>query len=100
MTTDQSLQQLFSRRAWHKNTGIRDNTARTEKVFEALSHLPFIREYTLIGGSALAMQIHHRLSENLGFCIWTRNVKKEKPEVDWPSIQGSTMYSFSPGMHK
>jgi hypothetical protein len=28
MTTDQSLQQLFSRRAWHKNTGIRESTAR------------------------------------------------------------------------
>lgn len=28
MTTDQSLQQLFSRRAWHKQTGIRESTAR------------------------------------------------------------------------
>ncbi len=29
MTTEQSLQQLFSRRAWHKNTGIGASTART-----------------------------------------------------------------------
>lgn len=28
MTTDQSLQQLFSHRAWHKHTGIRESTAR------------------------------------------------------------------------
>jgi predicted nucleotidyltransferase component of viral defense system len=62
-------------------------TSFTEKVFEALSHLPFIREYTLIGGSALALQIHHRLSEDLDFCIWTRNVKKDKPEVNWLEIE-------------
>lgn len=62
-------------------------THQTEKVFEAISQLPFIREYTLIGGSALALQIHHRLSEDLDFCIWTKNPKKEKPTVDWPGIE-------------
>jgi hypothetical protein len=31
MTTDQSLQKLFSKRAWHKNSGIRESTARIYK---------------------------------------------------------------------
>jgi hypothetical protein len=40
-----------------------------------------------VGGSALALQIHHRLSEDLDFCIWTKNLKKHKPTVDWPYIE-------------
>jgi len=62
-------------------------TAQTEKVFETISQLPFIQQYTLIGGSALALQIQHRLSEDLDFCIWTKNMKKDKPIVDWPVIE-------------
>jgi len=60
---------------------------QTEKVFHAISQLPFIREYTLIGGSALAIQIHHRLSEDLDFCIWSKNPKKDTPVVDWFGIE-------------
>ncbi len=62
-------------------------TAQTEKVFKTISQLPFIKQYTLIGGSALALQIQHRLSEDLDFCIWTKNMKKDKPVVDWPVIE-------------
>ncbi|HOS89171.1 MAG TPA: nucleotidyl transferase AbiEii/AbiGii toxin family protein [Prolixibacteraceae bacterium] len=60
---------------------------QTEKLLISLSELPFIREYTLIGGSALALQIGHRLSEDLDFCIWSKNLKKDKPTVDWPLIE-------------
>ena len=33
-----------------------------------------INGYTLIGGSALSLQIGKRLSENLDFCKWSTNV--------------------------
>jgi hypothetical protein len=32
-------------------------------VFEKLSETPFIENYTLVGGTALSLQIRHRLSE-------------------------------------
>ncbi|MBN3036042.1 MAG: nucleotidyl transferase AbiEii/AbiGii toxin family protein [Bacteroidales bacterium] len=41
----------------------------TRKVFRKLSGLPFISTYTLVGGTALAMQIRHRLSEDLDFIL-------------------------------
>lgn len=62
-------------------------TKQTEKVFRSLSLLPFTGEFTLIGGSALALQINHRLSEDLDFCIWSKQLKKDKPVVDWPTIE-------------
>lgn len=40
---------------------------KTRKVFEKLSETDFIRNYTLVGGTALSIQIQHRLSEDLDF---------------------------------
>jgi len=59
----------------------------TESVFRRVSTLSCLREYTLIGGTALALQINKRKSEDLDFCIWSKNLKKDKPTVDWPSIE-------------
>jgi len=59
----------------------------TDLLFAPLSALTTVSEYTLIGGSALSVQINKRKSEDLDFCIWTKNRKKDKPEVDWPSIE-------------
>jgi len=59
----------------------------TDDLFGPLSGLMSVSKYTLIGGSALSLQINKRKSEDLDFCIWTKNRKKEKPEVDWPSIE-------------
>jgi len=59
----------------------------TEKVFRKVSQLNCVKGYTLIGGTALSLQISHRLSEDLDFCIWSKNLKKDKPAVDWPLIQ-------------
>jgi hypothetical protein len=39
----------------------------TRKVFEKLSVASFIDNFTLVGGSALSIQIKHRLSEDLDF---------------------------------
>jgi len=60
---------------------------QTEKLLIRLSDLPVIREFTLVGGSALALQIGHRLSEDLDFCIWSKDLRKDKPTVDWPLIE-------------
>jgi len=60
---------------------------QTEAIFSAVSELPCIRDYTLIGGTALAVQINHRKSEDLDFCIWTKNPKTDKPTVNWPVIE-------------
>lgn len=59
----------------------------TEKIFEAVSLLDCIKDYTLIGGTAISLQIGKRLSEDLDFCKWSTNLKKDKPTVDWPQIK-------------
>lgn len=60
---------------------------KTGLLFEAISKLSCIREYVLIGGTALSLQIGKRLSEDLDFCKWSTNIKKDKPSVDWPKIE-------------
>jgi hypothetical protein len=60
---------------------------KTEVIFEAMSKLHCIRDYTLIGGTALAVQINRRKSEDLDFCIWSKNLKSDKPTVNWPAIE-------------
>jgi hypothetical protein len=60
---------------------------KTELLFEAISNLNCIRDYVLIGGTALSLQIGKRLSEDLDFCKWSTNLKKDKPTVDWPNIE-------------
>jgi hypothetical protein len=62
-------------------------TKNTEKIFEAVSLLNSIKDYTLIGGTAISLQIGKRLSEDLDFCKWSTNLKKDKPSVNWPQIK-------------
>jgi hypothetical protein len=62
-------------------------TENTEKIFEAVSLLDCIKDYTLIGGTAISLQIGKRLSEDLDFCKWSTNLKTDNPAVDWPQIQ-------------
>ena len=62
-------------------------TKNTEKIFEAVSLLDCIKEYTLIGGTAISLQIGKRLSEDLDFCRWSTDLKKDKPTVNWPQIK-------------
>lgn len=64
--------------------GLTDNT---NKIFKVLSKLNCINGYTLIGGTAISLQINKRLSEDLDFCRWSTNLKKDKPTVDWPTIE-------------
>ena len=60
----------------------------TEKVFEQISKLECIKNYTLIGGTALALQLGHRVSEDLDFCKW-RKSKNDFVRIDeWKQIIG------------
>ena len=56
----------------------------TGKVFEAISLLESIKSYTLVGGTALSLQIEKRQSEDLDFMKIKRG---DKVEVDWPVIK-------------
>ena len=58
----------------------------TGKVFEAISRLECIKPYTLVGGTALSLQIEKRQSEDLDFMKWLTK-RNEKPEVAWPAIK-------------
>ncbi len=59
----------------------------TEKIFEHVSKLSCLKPYTLIGGTALSLQLGMRESEDLDFCVWSKNLRKDKPTVDWPFIE-------------
>ena len=58
----------------------------TGKVFEAISRLECIKPYTLVGGTALSLQIEKRQSEDLDFIIWQQK-KTDKCDVNWPAIK-------------
>lgn len=58
----------------------------TAKIIETISQLDCIKPYVLVGGTALSLQLHNRLSEDLDFMSW-RTRRDEKREVDWPEIQ-------------
>lgn len=51
----------------------------TRKVFEWLAAEPLLKDFILIGGTALALQIGHRFSEDLDF--WIPNEVLSKPEI-------------------
>lgn len=58
----------------------------TGQIFEAVSKLECIKPYVLVGGTALALQLGTRQSEDLDFMSW-RTSKNEKRVVDWPAIR-------------
>lgn len=58
----------------------------TGKVFETISKLECIKPYTLVGGTALSLQIEKRQSEDLDFTKWISK-RGEKAEVNWPAIK-------------
>ncbi len=63
--------------------GLSDNS---KKIFDLVSKLNCIKEYTLVGGTALSIQIKHRLSEDIDFVKW-KTKDNERPEVSWPLIE-------------
>ena len=61
-------------------------TTNIEAIIEQAAQLECIKPYILCGGTALAIQIGHRKSEDLDFMMW-RISKTEKPEVNWNAIE-------------
>lgn len=61
-------------------------TKNIESIIHDVARLECIKPYLLCGGTALAIQIGHRKSEDLDFMMW-RISKNEKPEVDWNAIE-------------
>lgn len=58
----------------------------TSNIFESVCKLDCIKNYCLVGGTALSLQLKTRLSEDLDFMSWISN-KNQKPEVDWVKIE-------------
>lgn len=59
---------------------------KTSSIIEPISRLECIKPYLLTGGTALSLQLNHRLSEDLDFMKW-KTSRNEKMEVDWPTIK-------------
>ena len=70
-------------------------TANIDAIIEQVSQMECIKPYILCGGTALAMQIGHRKSEDLDFMMW-RISKTEKPEVNWNLIEKELTEKIGP----
>jgi len=58
----------------------------TSKLFDRIASLECIKPYYLVGGTALALQLDTRLSEDLDFMNWKLQ-KGQNLEVDWVAIE-------------
>ena len=58
----------------------------TEAIIEKVSLLDCLDGWTLVGGTALAIQLDHRKSEDLDFMRWQSH-RGDRMEVDWPAIK-------------
>ena len=67
-----------------------------EQVFNSIKQFEIFKEFILIGGTALSLQIHHRLSEDLDFCKWQDDPKISNKEIPWPEIE-KTLKLSGPG---
>jgi hypothetical protein len=61
----------------------------TEQVFNSIKRFEIFKDYILIGGTALSVQINHRLSEDLDFCKWQDDPKIRNKEIAWPEIENT-----------
>jgi predicted nucleotidyltransferase component of viral defense system len=66
---------------------------KTAKVIEAISKMEFVKSYFLVGGTALALQLKHRLSEDLDFMCW-KQTRKEKQNINIEIIKNELAKVF------
>lgn len=59
----------------------------TERVLLSVSESEIIKDYTLVGGTALSIHIHHRISKDLDFCIWQDRIGRKLYEIQWFEIE-------------
>ena len=67
---------------------------KTLNVIEAISKMEFVKSYFLVGGTALALQLKHRLSEDLDFMTWKQS-KKDKQNIDIEKIKHEIKQDFT-----
>lgn len=67
---------------------------KTLKVIEAISKMEFVKSYFLVGGTALALQLKHRLSEDLDFMCWKSN-KKDRININIDKIKNELAQNFT-----
>ncbi|GHU67526.1 hypothetical protein FACS189413_02450 [Bacteroidia bacterium] len=67
---------------------------KTLKVIEVISRKEFVKSYFLVGGTALALQLKHRLSEDLDFMCW-KQFKKDKQNIDLEKIKNELTQNFT-----
>ena len=58
----------------------------TNVIFDKIASLECIKPYVLVGGTALALQLQTRLSEDLDFMSW-KSDSTLKQEVNWAAIE-------------
>jgi len=66
---------------------------KTLKAIEAVSKMEFVKSYFLVGGTALALQLKHRLSEDLDFMCWKQS-KKDKQDINVEKIKNELAQDF------
>jgi predicted nucleotidyltransferase component of viral defense system len=66
---------------------------KTLKVIEAISKTEFVKSFFLVGGTALSLQLKHRLSEDLDFMCWEQS-KKEKSNIHIEKIKNELAQLF------
>jgi len=59
---------------------------KTKEVLDKISLFESIKPYIMMGGTALSLQIKHRLSEDIDFCQW-KNFKNQKLNVNYAGIE-------------
>ncbi len=52
-------------------------TDKTKSVFDALAEYDLLKEFSFVGGSAIAYYLQHRLSEDLDFFTWHKFLPKD-----------------------
>jgi len=66
---------------------------KTLNVIEEISKMEFVKSYFLVGGTALALQLKHRLSEDLDFMSWKQS-KKDKQNINIEGIKNELAQVF------
>jgi predicted nucleotidyltransferase component of viral defense system len=67
---------------------------KTLQVIAEISKMEFVKSYFLVGGTALSLQIKHRLSEDLDFIRW-QNTRKDKTDIDITKIKKQLLESYA-----
>ena len=59
---------------------------QTSAIFDSISKMECIKPFVLVGGTALSMQLNHRMSEDLDFMKWMKSAD-DKQDMEWHIIK-------------